>query len=61
MKRKSIACLLLLSAVLLTGCPSSSSDVVTDADQSAIEAYKAEEAREQAALQGEMKDAAKAK
>ncbi|QEF98953.1 hypothetical protein Mal15_30110 [Stieleria maiorica] len=46
--------------VSLTGCPSPSPDAVTDADQSAIDAYLATEAEEQASLQTEMKDSAKA-
>lgn len=51
--------MLLVLSVALGGCSSDNGDVVTNADQSAIEAYKAQEAAEQAALQQEMNAATK--
>ncbi|MCO8124907.1 hypothetical protein NHH03_24430 [Stieleria sp. TO1_6] len=55
MKRIITSALLGLFVVSLTGCPAAKTDAVTGADQSAIEAYKAAEAEEQAKLSGEMK------
>ncbi|WP_286177903.1 hypothetical protein [Stieleria mannarensis] len=60
MKRLLATLPLALLVFSLTGCPSPSPDAVTDADQSAIDAYLATEAEEQASLQTEMKDSAKA-
>ncbi|EGF27355.1 hypothetical protein [Rhodopirellula baltica] len=46
-----VCCLTLGTAV---GCPSQPTSALEDADQSAIEAYQAEQAKEQAAMDGSL-------
>ena len=59
MKSLLTSTLLALCFLSLTGCPAAPTDAVTGADQSAIEAYKAQEAADQAAASGEMEEGLK--
>jgi hypothetical protein len=54
MKRIISVCLLSLFVLSLAGCPSKPQDAVSDADQSAIEAYQAAEEASQKAMEDQM-------
>lgn len=59
MQRCFAAFSMLLLVLCFAGCSAEKKDAVTGADQTEIDAYLATEAAEQAALEGQMKDAAK--